>query len=61
MGRNKNNVNVLKPGGSWVCACGITHKLTGYISVHWNERIIHSCYCKRKVSIQRGVMTPVVK
>lgn len=48
---------ILKPGESFKCGCGKEHKLTGYVSAHWNERLAVTCGCGRKWNVKAGVVS----
>lgn len=46
----------VKPGDSWQCECGKTHKLSDRIHANWSQENFHACECKRKHSIKAGAI-----
>ena len=43
-------------GKPWECECGEEHELGTYVVAHWDVKLIHTCDCKRKHSLQSGCL-----
>lgn len=50
-------VQILNPGDSWICECGMVHPLGVYVAAHWRDELTHTCSnCGRKHSVCNGTL-----
>ena len=54
--QEKTPTAIVKPDDKWTCECGKINSLGAYVAAHWDVKLIHTCECKRKHSVHRGII-----